>query len=190
MTSSPPAIQWAGPLLIIGAFLVGLSVLLVSREPVVGQPLRPWLAGLILSATVLLLLAMPAVYARQAVATGWLGLVAHALLSIGLLLPVVVAATPLLHPSISAPSGEHPVLFLLRIALTLGLLLTGAMTLQAGVFPRPAAILVLGAAAGFFAVFFVAEFLPASFGQIATAIFATLLAVGLGWIGVALWIEG
>lgn len=53
---------------------------------------------------------------------------------------------------------------MLGIALTLGLLLTGISTFQAGVLPRPAAVLLLAATAGFFFVFFVAEFLPAPAG--------------------------
>ncbi len=78
---------------------------------------------------------------------------------------------------------------MLGISLTLGLLLTGIATFQAEIFPRPAATLVLGAMAGFLFVFFVAEFLPPAAGQIGTALFGILLAVGLGWIGVALWLR-
>jgi hypothetical protein len=126
-------------------------------------------------------------YVVQADATGALGLVAHALLSLGLLLLVLVAATPLLQPSVNGPIGEHPLLFCLGIALTLGLLLTGIVTFQADVFPRPAAILLLGAMAGFFFVFFVAEFLPPAAGQLGTAFFGVLLALAFAWIGVALW---
>jgi hypothetical protein len=120
---------------------------------------------------------------------GVIGLVAHALLATGLLLPVVVAAIPLLHPSLNLPSGENPLVFVLGIALTLGLLLTGISTLQADVLPRPAAVLLLAATAGFFFVFFVAEFLPAPAGQIGSAVFGILLAAGFAWIGVALWLR-
>ena len=84
-------------------------------------------------------------------------------------------------------SGEHPIVFALGIALTLGLLLTGIATFQAEVFPRPAAVLLLAATAGFFFVFFVAEFLPATAGQIGSAVFGILLALGFAWIGVAMW---
>ena len=75
------------------------------------------------------------------------------------------------------------------IALTLGLLLTGIATFQADVFPRPAAVLLLGAMAGFLFVFFVAEFLPPAAGQLGTATFGVLLALGFAWIGVALWLR-
>jgi hypothetical protein len=46
---------------------------------------------------------------------------------------------------------------------------------------------VLAAMAGFFFVFFVAEFLPPAAGQAGTAIFGMLLALGFAWIGLAMW---
>ena len=125
-------------------------------------------------------------------AAGWLGLVGHALLQTGILLLVLLAATPILYPALKTPSGENVVVFLLGIALTLGLLLTGIATLRADVFPRWAGILLLAAMAGFFFDFFVAEFLPPLAGQLGSAIFGALLALALAWIGVSLWtgIEG
>lgn len=101
----------------------------------------------------------------------------------------MLAATPLLHPSLNAPIREHPLVFVLGIALTIGLLLTGIATFRANVFPRLAAVLLLGAMAGFFFVFFVAEFLPPAAGQIGTAVFGVLLALGFASIGVALWLR-
>jgi hypothetical protein len=183
------AIHWSGPVLVGAALTLGLTIVLISRQPVVGQSLAPGIAALALASTVMLLLALPAMYAVQADDAGTLGLVGHALLTTGLLLTVLVAATPLLHPSLNAPSGEHPLVFMLGIALVLGLLLSGIATFQAGVFPRPAAILLLAATAGFFFVFFVAEFLPPAAGQIGSALFGTLLALGFAWIGVALWLR-
>ena len=67
-------------------------------------------------------------YARQADAAGWLGLAGHALLQTGILMPLVLAATPLVYPSLNPAPGENLVVFLLGIALTLGLLLTGIAT--------------------------------------------------------------
>jgi hypothetical protein len=183
------AIHWSGAVLVVGALALGLTIVLISRQPVVGQSLAPQVAALGLCSAALLLLSLPAMYAVQAEAAGVVGMVGHALLAIGLLLPVVVAATPLLHPSLNAPSGEHPLLFVLGIALTVGLLLTGFATFQADVFPRPAAILLLAATAGFFFAFFVAEFLPPGAGQIGSAAFGIVLAMGFAWIGVALWLR-
>lgn len=183
------AIHWGGAILVVGALALGLTIVLISRQPVVGQSLAPQVAALALCSSALLLLSLPAMYAVQAEAVGIVGMVGHALLAIGLLLPVVVAATPLLHPSLNAPSGEHPLLFVLGIALMVGLLLTGLATFQADVFPRPAAILLLAATAGFFFVFFVAEFLPPGAGQIGSATFGIVLAMAFAWIGVALWMR-
>lgn len=183
------AIQWSGPVLVCGALALALAIGLISLRPVVNQPFSPGVAALMLGSAVLLLLALPGMYAAQADATGGVGLVGHALLMVGLLLPVAVAATPLLHPSVKEATGENAVIFALGIALTLGLLLTAVATFQAGVFPRPAAALLLAATAGFFFVFFVAEFLPAAAGQIGSACFGILLAVGLAWIGMALWLR-
>lgn len=160
-----------------------------SFNPVIGQVFSPRVSLLLLLAAILLLLSLPAMYARQADVAGWLGLAGHALLQTGILLLVVVAATPLLYPSLNLASGENLVVFLLGIALTLGLLLTGIATIQAHVFPRWAAILLLGATAGFFFVFFVAEFLPSAAGQLGSAVFGILLALALVWIGFAIWMD-
>lgn len=183
------AIHWSGPVLIVGAGALGLAVALISLRPVIATTLSPEVAGLMLVASALLLLSMPAMYVVQADAAGVVGLAGHALLATGLLLIVMLAATPLLHPSVNAPIGEHPVVFALGIALTFGLLLTGVATFQADVLPRPAAALLLAAMVGFFFVFFVAEFLPPVAGQIGSAVFGVLLAIGFAWIGVALWIR-
>jgi hypothetical protein len=184
------AIHWAGPVLFIGAVAFGLMTVLISRQPVIGMSMGQGVAPLALSSAALLLLSLPAVYAVQSEPAGAIGLVGHALLSVGLLLVVVVASTPILHPTMTVPTGEHPLLFALGIALTVGLLLTGIATYQAGVFPRPAAVLLLAATAGFFFVFFVAEFLPPQAGQLGSALFGILLAIGFAWMGIALWLRG
>jgi hypothetical protein len=183
------AIHLSGLVLVGGALLFGLTALLIASRPVIGATIPPDVAALLLSSAAMLLLSLPAMYIAQADAAGALGLAAHTLLSVGLLLLVLVAATPLLQPAANGPIGEHPILFFLGIALTLGLLLTGIATFQADVFPRPAAVLLLGAMAGFLFVFFVAEFLPPAAGQLGTAIFGVLLALGFAWIGVALWLR-
>lgn len=183
------AIHLSGAVLVGGALLFGLTVLLIASRPVIGATIPPDVAALMLGSAALLLLSLPAMYIVQADATGALGLAAHSLLFVGMLLLVLVAATPLLQPSVNGPIGEHPVLFLGGIALTLGLLLTGVATFQADVFPRPAAVLLLGAMAGFLFVFFVAEFLPPAAGQVGTVIFGVLLALGFAWIGAALWLR-
>ncbi len=181
------AIRWSGLLLIVGAALLGSAIVMASFRPVVNQLLSPRVSLLLLLSSILLLLSLPAMYAKQAGAAGWLGLAGHALLQTGILLLVVLASTPLLFPSFKSAPGENPVVFLLGIALTLGLLLTGIATLWAGLFPRWAGILLLAATAGFFFVFFVAEFLPPQAGQVGSAFFGILLALALAWIGLSIW---
>ncbi|MCC7359841.1 MAG: hypothetical protein IT317_10210 [Anaerolineales bacterium] len=183
------ALRGSGLVLVLGAVLFGTTVVLVALRPVERQLFSPGVSLLMLLAAVALLLSLPAMYAQQAGAAGWLGLAGHVLLQAGLVLLVLLAATPLLHPALKVAAGEHPVVFVLGIALTLGLLLTGVATLRAGVFPAGAGWLLLAATAGFFFVFFVAEFLPPITGQIGSALFGVLLALALAWIGVALWIS-
>lgn len=181
------AVRLSGISLIVGAALLGAAIVMISFTPVVSQPLSPRISLLLLLSAILLLLSLPAVYARQAQAAGWLGLTGHTLLQAGIVLLVVVAATPLLYPSLNLAVGENVVVFLLGVAMTLGLLLTGIATIQADVFPRWAGILLLAATAGFFFVFFVAEFLPPAAGQVGSAFFGIILVLALVWIGIAIW---
>ena len=182
------AFRWSGILLIVGAVLLGIATVILSLKPVVNQVFSPGVSLLLLISSTLLLLSLPAMYARQADASGWLGLTGHALLQTGVLLLVVVAAPALLYPSLNHAPGENWTAFLLGIALALGLLLTGIATLRAGIYPRGAGILLLVAMAGFVFTFFVAEFLPPLAGQLGSAFFGVLLAVSFAWIGAALWV--
>lgn len=180
--------RWSGIVLILGAAFLGIAIILMSLKPVINQPLPPVGSILLLLSSIMLLLSLPFVYARQANSAGWLGLVGHILLQTGVLLLIVLAAPSLIYPSLKLTPGENPLLFLLGIALTFGLLLTGIATIRAGIFPRAAGILLLIAMAGFFFDFFIAEFLPPLAGQVGSALFGVLLALSFIWIGVALWI--
>ena len=182
------AYRWSGILLVAGAALLGVAIVIIALKPVMNTALSPGISRLMLLASIFLLLSLPAMYARQADAAGWLGLAGHTLLQTGILLLVLLAATPILYPALQTPTGENLVVFLLGIALTLGLLLTGMATIQADVYPRWAGILLLAATVGFFFDFFVAEFLPPLAGQLGSAIFGALLAFALAGIGISLWI--
>ena len=109
------AIHLSGPVLVGGPPLRpdGIAHRVEARR---GATIPPDVASLMLGSAALLLLSLPAMYVVQADATGALGLVAHTLLSVGLLLLVLVAAHALLQPSVSGPIGEHPLLFLGGIA--------------------------------------------------------------------------
>ncbi len=170
-----------------GAVLLGLGIGMLALQPAMNGPIPPRAAAALLCASALLIVALPGMYTAQASASGLVGLVGHALLTLGLLLLVMLAATPLLYPSFNPAPPENLALFVLGIALTAGLLLTGLATFRARVFPRPAAVLVLVATAGFFFDFFVAEFLPAVVLRAGSALFGAVLALGFGWIGVFLW---
>jgi hypothetical protein len=181
------ALRLGGITLITGAALLGAAIVLVSYAAVVNQAFPPHISLLFLLAAILPLLALPAMYARQAQAAGWLGLMGHALLQSGVLLLVLVAAPSLLYPSRNLALSENLVGFVLGVALTLGLLLTGVATIRAGAYPRRTGILLLAATIGFFGDFFVAEYLPPVTGQIGSAFFGVLLALALAWIGLLLW---
>ncbi len=182
---TPTVLRLSGLLLLGGAAILGAAIVGLSFMPVINRVISPGLSSLLLLSSILPLVSLPGMYARQARLAGRLGLAGHALLHVGIVLIVVIGATPLLYPSIRAVPGESPVAFGLGGALTLGLLFTGTATLQAGVYPRWAGILLLAATAGFFFVFFIAEFLPPLTGQLGSATFGLLLALALAWIGYA-----
>ena len=177
------AIRWSGLLLMIGAAFLGTAIVIASLAPEMTQQLPPLANALLFPASILLLLTLPAMYATQAHAAGWPGLIGHALLQTGVLLFVVVSAPPLLYSSFDRPFENSLTAFLLGIALSLGLLLTAIATLQAGVFPRWASILLLIGTAGFFFGFFIAEELPRLAGQVVGVITNIPLGLALAWIG-------
>lgn len=179
-------VHWSGFGLILGAVILGIAIVLISLHPSTNQPISPTLSLLLLLASIFLLLSLPIMYTKQATAVGWLGSVGYILLQTGILLLAVIASPPLLFPTLNLAPGENIVVFLLGIALTLGLLLTGIVTLRAGVFPRWSGILLLAATIGFFFDFFVAEFLPPVAGQVGSAFFGVMLALSLAWIGLYL----
>lgn len=181
------AIRWSGSLLILGAVLLGTAIVIASFAPETTQQLPPLSNALMFLSAALLLLSLPSMYARQANAAGWLGLLGYALLQIGMLLFVAMPAPALLYASFDRPFENSITAFVLGIILTLGLLLTGIATLRAGVYPRWASILLLGGMAGFFFSFFVAEWLPHLAGQVVGVIMGVILILSLVWIGFFMW---
>lgn len=181
------AIQWSGPLLVLGALLFGLATVVAAMRPTVQSMLSPEVATLLVLAAAFLVTSLPGMYAAQADAAGPIGLAGYALLQVGLLLLVVVSTAPLLYPSVTGSFANHPLTGGLGVALFLGLLLTAIATLQAGIYPRPAALLLVAGMAGFFFGFFVSEFLPPGLAQVANAVLGILAPAGLAWCGAALW---
>src|SRR5260221_10448219 len=177
-------IRWSGLALVAGALLMGAAIAMVSlRLP--GQLPTPLVSTILLIASVLIMLALPAMYARQSEAAGWLGLVGHVLLEVGIVIVIVYAAAPLFNPEITG-LGESVAAFLLGIAWLLGLVLTAIATLLAEAYPRWSGILLLAAGVGFLFDFFVAEYLPPIAGQLGNAIFWMAVAFSIAWIGVSI----
>lgn len=177
------AVRWSGLALLAGVLLLGTSIAIVSvsheglSSPVVDT--------MLLVGAILLMLGWPGMYARQAEAAGWMGLVGHILLEVGNVLIIVAAAQPLFTPTITG-LGESAAAFFLGVALLVGLILTATATLRAGVYPRWSGILLLAAGVGFLFSFFVAEDLPPIAGPVSGAVFGLLIVAALGWIGVSL----
>jgi hypothetical protein len=180
-------IRLGGVSLIGGAVAFGVAMVVISSGPVGPTSISSQVGTLLLIAGWLLVLSLPALYAVQAEATGSLGLAAHALLSTGLIILLLVSATPVLHPTADLPLPEDPLLMVLGVAFTVGLLLTGIATWRAAVLPRAAAGLVLAAMAGFGFDFFIAELLSPIAGQLASLLLAAMLTIGFGWLGLAMW---
>ncbi len=179
------AIRWSGLFMIVGAVLLGTGIAVASIAPAGPQP--TFFNVLLFLSAVLLLVSLPAMYAKQAERAGWLGLVGHALLEIGILLLVVAASPSLRNPSYNPPpSGENAVDGLLAVAFVLGLLLTAVATIRAGVYPRGAGILLLIGMASFFFGFFVAEYLPNIASQVSGALLGSFLLLAFAWIGLAM----
>ena len=181
------ALRYSGLVLVAGALVLMLAVVWISLKPVMTPALTPGVSAWMLLAALLLTISLPGVYLKQAEASGWLGLAGHLLLQAGMLLFVFVAAPALSFPGLKLPLGESPTAFLLGIALFLGLLLTGIASLQAGVFPRWQAILLLVATVGFFFNFFIAEFLPPIFGQLGSTLMGIVLAAALVSMGLFIY---
>jgi hypothetical protein len=183
------AIRTAGFLLLAGAVLFSISIIMISTKPVMNRSFGSTESLLLFLAGLALLIALPALYFKQSATSGLPGLIGYITLQAGMVFIISIAAPRLFYPSFNAPLGESPVAFVLGICLVIGLLATGIGVLQAGVYPRQAGILILAATAGFFFVFFIAEFLPPITGQIGSAVFAILLGAAFAWIGVAMLIQ-
>jgi len=174
-------------MLVGGGITLGLAIGVVALEPLSPKSVTPAVGSILLVAVALLLPGLRALYGVQPERSRGLGTLAHGSLSIGLLLLVVVAATPVLHPDLDVAAGESPLLFLLALALVLGLVLTPVVVWQTVVLPRPAALLILAGAIGFAFAFFVAELVTPLAGQVATGACGVLLGAGFAWIGGSLW---
>jgi hypothetical protein len=181
------ALRWSGVALVSAALVLGAALVMQPLGPP-GRLPAPLGSTLVLVGSLLLLLSLPGMYARQAEAAGWLGLVGHVLLAVGNVLFIGFAAAPLFNPSIQGLDAEESVTAgVLALVLLLGFVLTAVATLRASVYPRWAGILLLVAGIGFLFSFFVAEDLPHIAGALIGIMWGGVLALALAWIGVTLW---
>jgi hypothetical protein len=184
------AVRWSGLLLILGAVLFGAAIVISSLDLDKNSPGSFLLDIFLFFSSILMLLSFPAMYAKQVGLAGWLGLVGFILLQVGILLLTVASSPSLRFPSYHPTGSDNALDFFLGVALTLGLLLTGLATFRARVFPRWAAILMLGATAGFFLAFFVDNIASPIVHQIMGASLVILLVFSFSRIGFVMLKEG
>jgi hypothetical protein len=181
------ALRWSGGALVAAALVLG-AALLMQPLGLPGRLPAPLGSLLLLVGSLLLMLALPGMYAHQAEAAGGLGLVGYVLLAVGNVLLIGFAVAPLFNPSITGLDAEESVAAgLLALALLVGFVLTAVATLRARVYPRWSGILLLAAGVGFLFSFFVAEDLPRIAGALIGVSWGVSLAFAFAWIGVALW---
>jgi len=186
-TMAKVALRWSAAALVAAAVVLGASLTMQWLWPAERLP-APLGSLLILVGSMLLMLALPAMYARQAEAAGWQGLVGHMLLAVGNVLLIGFAAAPLFNPAIRGLDEEESVAAgLLALALLLGFVLTAIAMLRAAIYPRWSGILLLAAGVGFLFSFFVSENVPNIAGQLIGVGWAVSLVLALAWIGVTLW---
>jgi hypothetical protein len=179
-------LRWSGLALAAGALLVGAGTVSVAFQGPNQLP-TPLASTLLLVSSILIMLALPGMYARQSETAGWLGLLGYVLLQVGMVPIVVYAGAPLFYLQIQGTPVPSTGALVLGTALMLGLPLTAIATLRAGVYPHWSGILLLAASVGMVFAFVVADALPPIAGQLGSAIWGTLFASGLAWIGISLW---
>ncbi len=180
------SVRWSGLALAAGALILGAVFVLALFQTQEVLPTSP-MATVVLIASILIILSLPGMYARQSDAAGSLGLLGYVLLMVGMLPFVVYAAAPMFFPEIKGPTKANAGGILLGTAWLVGLMLTGIATLRAQVYPRWSSILLLGSGVGFMFVFSILEGLPGIAMQLGTAISAILFASAATWIGLFIW---
>ena len=187
--SSDTLSRASGLALLLGAVLfIAGSILSFA-----GAPLTPlWLVatGVYISGMVLLLLGLPGIVARQAPRAGWLGFAGFLLTFLGWFLltgfymvddlimsPWLDALAPHVYAQWFVNPAVAVSIHVVNSLLGGGGVLLGIATMRAGVFPRWAGLLLIAAA-----VVALGSFVIGSL----TSVAATIIVLGLGWMGYAL----
>jgi hypothetical protein len=152
------ALRLSGLALMAGALVTAGAIALLAAG---GRGLanRP-VDTMLLVGAILLGLGWQGMYARQADAAGWTGLLGHILLQVGTVLLILAGAKPLFNPTIT-DLDFVTTFFSLGVALFLGFVLTTIATLRARVYPRWAGMLLVLASLAFGYMFFLDHFFPA-----------------------------
>lgn len=192
--SSADLIRWSGLAAIISGVLFVITdvlnfALFPGEETAQMMSTGSWFFVQMLALLGLMFIAvsLPGLYARQAEETGTLGLASYVITFSGLLMTFgLLWGEPFLGPYLAeaAPevlASEASGVLLVGVVLALGLfaagwVLFGVASLQARIFPRGAAVLLIIGAALFFWV----QLLDLPFWSV-------LLGVALVWIGYSLW---
>ena len=178
------AIRWSGLSLALGGLLLGVMFIALNLN--LTPPHRTsFVNACLLIAALLILFSLPGMFARQAEEAGWLGLLGHVALGLGLLYIVISTGAPLFN--LSRPGGESWTAFVLGIFALIGMALTAVVTLRAGVYPRWTGVVMLVGAVGFLFSFFIAENLPPLAGKVGAALFSAPIPLAFIGIGLSLW---
>lgn len=197
--SSSKVIRWAGlSVVLAGALSVVFPIIHPPDDPS-SVATSSWAIAhyIVLGWSIFALLGISGIYARQVEEAGWLGLVGFLTFFVGLaLLTSVGFLEAIVMPLLASEAPQSIAVFfpgeglgvLDTVRLPAGLvwivggLLFGISIIRAGILPRWAAILfVIGTAS-----LLLAAVLPEAVGR-----FISLpAAVGLAWLGYALWSEG
>jgi hypothetical protein len=190
------ALLIAGPVGLIDAVVSG--VLYPGHHASAQQMASlPWmiLAFMYLAGFLLLALGLPGMHRRQATRTGGLGVAGFVLTLIGVLVVgvlvglLVVLPSPQDAQSSSAAASQQPgVLFELLfitipiLLIAIGIILLGAASLRADIYPRGTGVLLL--IAGIIAL--VSLIVPSAIVHILNPLWNSLFFVAFGWFGAAL----
>ena len=184
---SAVSLRLSGAALTLGALLMGTGIAITSTN--VEQITTAWVAAVFLLGSILTMLALPGIYARQAKAAGWLGLAGHVLLATGFVLLIFYGALALLEPNVRG-IPDTVTASLLFLALFAGLVMTSIATLRAGVYPRLVGFLLVAACvllplATFSDMLPVVSFV--SLGALVGAVLAVFFAAGFASLGISAW---
>lgn len=196
----------SGLVLVVGALLTVLmaiiNALFYSNPNPTQLTMSPsWLIVNLLMAigVTLILLSLPALYLRQAEATGWMGLAGYICIFLGglilgvftSLLSAVVAPYLAQHaPKLLADNGPpalNAATMIGAILLGVGGLLFGYATLRARILPNGAAYLLI---AGAILTLLTLLPLPGLAGMLLGQLSQVVFVLALAWLGYALWAEG